>query len=637
LHFAKKMDFQQETTMPFIIKNTFLELEEQRINEGGSSTRRSSSLPRSFTLTPAGSGKGSKPLLLGRSDGSDTASTVDDTPSLSPADGESCSDRGSDQESPRGDRQKKKGDLLREAFAQAEPVSSGSTRDDEDAQSFLSCNDGESSILGDALPSHDEEVGLLPVEPLSLTYIEPATFGFTFEDDEEETSGARTPAMRWAETPSPPGTPDVSFTRRSFQPPVPQASLTWPVCVDMAEKNADVDKAAGITWPPTMLVNAAPAVLPEVTVPDSTPAPLSAAETPQEAPVAAAPNAPAAAVARLPLPQLPRVAAAPATKRLNALDLCLAKPMASRMRIAKLDNLRNTPLPELRPLDEALKQKVSRRQSSALAEAAAAPAAEAEQTPAAPHQCPVVATRTPTPFGTRWADTVDTEEVAVAERNDCIECVECTGGIEPTFRNEVQSTSKAKVALNLCLCLPELEAEQVLPVPQAPKTSLRQVLQSDSKPFTPVATQMEEAGAVVSAARIAIMQSPHVIWAEIQESTTDGPTATIVAEIAPGACGVDTEALNAAALAGAKSALLEAAASSSCVYIMGYLVEPFQEHGVESGVKAGFTAHLGFVPASEESRACWDTYQKGFCPRLATCRWCHPHQTDLVKVVVELI
>jgi hypothetical protein len=84
-----------------------------------------------------------------------------------------------------------------------------------------------------------------------------------------------------------------------------------------------------------------------------------------------------------------------------------------------------------------------------------------------------------------------------------------------------------------------------------------------------------------------------------------------------------------AILALLKSTLLESAASSQSTYIVGYLATPFCAVGDSS-----FRCTIAKVPNG--ANACWDFYQKGFCPRPSSCRWCHPEGSDLMTVWVNL-
>jgi hypothetical protein len=89
-------------------------------------------------------------------------------------------------------------------------------------------------------------------------------------------------------------------------------------------------------------------------------------------------------------------------------------------------------------------------------------------------------------------------------------------------------------------------------------------------------------------------------------------------------------------LAVMKMVLLDAAASSEETYVMGHKNNPFKSMK-KVPRKAGFSCQLGSVSAAQHDSTCWETYHSGFCPRKATCRWCHPLNTDLVNVTVMLM
>merc|ERR1719183_1285170 len=81
----------------------------------------------------------------------------------------------------------------------------------------------------------------------------------------------------------------------------------------------------------------------------------------------------------------------------------------------------------------------------------------------------------------------------------------------------------------------------------------------------------------------------------------------------------------------AKAALLNAATQSESTYILGYGDTPFKDLDPLS-----FSATIGCVPAAHHDSACWEIYEKGFCPRCATCRWKHPSETDMMRVIVMI-
>lgn len=78
-----------------------------------------------------------------------------------------------------------------------------------------------------------------------------------------------------------------------------------------------------------------------------------------------------------------------------------------------------------------------------------------------------------------------------------------------------------------------------------------------------------------------------------------------------------------------KDALLHSAEQSENTYILGYGAQPFNNLDNMS-----FSANIASVP--NDDTACWETYEKGFCPRCATCRWDHPSDIDQVRVIVMI-
>jgi len=134
---------------------------------------------------------------------------------------------------------------------------------------------------------------------------------------------------------------------------------------------------------------------------------------------------------------------------------------------------------------------------------------------------------------------------------------------------------------------------------------------------------MEVSGMLRSAAH-ALSFDPKVKSVHMVEGTM-GSSSAINIELQP-ACGSDI-LMGVSALA--KSTLLDAAAASQNTYIVGYLETPFYAVGENA-----FRATVAKVPDSDS--ACWDFYQKGFCPRPSSCRWCHPSAADLMTVWVNL-
>merc|ERR1712048_1242305 len=80
-----------------------------------------------------------------------------------------------------------------------------------------------------------------------------------------------------------------------------------------------------------------------------------------------------------------------------------------------------------------------------------------------------------------------------------------------------------------------------------------------------------------------------------------------------------------------KEAIVNAVALSHGTYVFGYAAQPFR------GIKDNeFTVTLAHCPACNEEDACWDTFEKGKCPRGASCRWFHPRESDKRKIHVVI-
>jgi len=187
-------------------------------------------------------------------------------------------------------------------------------------------------------------------------------------------------------------------------------------------------------------------------------------------------------------------------------------------------------------------------------------------------------------------------------------------------------------------------AEFQMPAPYEPQvptttpvTPLSTRLNPEARVFEPTPVQQQqqiggglpaEIWAVINSAKLALTASPHVASVKVTEGAL-GQTTTIVTEVHSnmGQYGA-RETLNVV-----KAALLGAAARSQMTYILGWGAVPFQDMPGD----AGFKGMIGSVPMTMQDSICWDTYQKGYCPRRALCRWCHPLETDLapLRVILE--
>jgi len=153
--------------------------------------------------------------------------------------------------------------------------------------------------------------------------------------------------------------------------------------------------------------------------------------------------------------------------------------------------------------------------------------------------------------------------------------------------------------------------------------------QSPPGPFEPYEGEIAD---VMEATKRALLRSPYLASVKVHGGAMGCPT-TVVAGVRSSLMHDSVKAT----LLLAKEAILDAATDSRGTYVLGYVQDgtgygPFQD-GPDM---CSFHATLATVPAANESQACWDTYQKGFCPRRATCRWVHPPRRNLTALTVCL-
>lgn len=83
-----------------------------------------------------------------------------------------------------------------------------------------------------------------------------------------------------------------------------------------------------------------------------------------------------------------------------------------------------------------------------------------------------------------------------------------------------------------------------------------------------------------------------------------------------------------------KKSLLDAALHSKGTYVLGYGTDPFKDEGW--GLTSSFSATLSFLPPCRANSACWDAFEKGFCPRRSQCRWRHPEDGETCRLRLSL-
>lgn len=192
-------------------------------------------------------------------------------------------------------------------------------------------------------------------------------------------------------------------------------------------------------------------------------------------------------------------------------------------------------------------------------------------------------------------------------------------------------------------CLEEVTTQNLWSVPPPPtphaqvRTSLRSVLQSQrlngkaiafQPQMVPEAVEPQEErykshiADALRSAKVAIQESDDVVNVEISEHA--GGWSLI---IQPTGNGEDLQQ-NQILMSLAQEALLDAAASSKCVYVMGYAgPKPFDMRA------QGFQATLGAMRSAKT--ACWHVFKKGFCRHDVDCVKQHPACQVPIHVLVE--
>jgi len=142
--------------------------------------------------------------------------------------------------------------------------------------------------------------------------------------------------------------------------------------------------------------------------------------------------------------------------------------------------------------------------------------------------------------------------------------------------------------------------------------------------FTPNCKAFGDANDVLASVKQLLMFAQGVASVDVQ-SSAEGTLATISIQ-------VDTNvSTKSKVIAASKLVLLEAAANSQTVYIMGYEAEPFKDLS-----ESMFATMLASLPIAWQHSACWETYSQGVCPRGKCCKWQHPGKRELQPVRVTV-
>jgi len=186
----------------------------------------------------------------------------------------------------------------------------------------------------------------------------------------------------------------------------------------------------------------------------------------------------------------------------------------------------------------------------------------------------------------------------------------------------------------ITLCLADMAGKEPLDSSNSNKVKLslddtvnaesRTKLRSQAQPFKSATTPPAEVTAVMKAASEVLSSGSDISEVQVHEGGMGGTT-MIVGKSAS----ADPDARVILALV--KDTLLNLAESSENTYILGYGAQPFNNLDALS-----FSATLACVPLAHEGTTCWDTYEQGRCPRLSTCCWNHPSETDKMRIIIMI-
>jgi len=190
--------------------------------------------------------------------------------------------------------------------------------------------------------------------------------------------------------------------------------------------------------------------------------------------------------------------------------------------------------------------------------------------------------------------------------------------------NDAPPLIDAQVGQQLCQ-MPPLPTTPPRKKPRTRKNKLdsRAAIRKDTAPPAELVAVLADAAQVLDA-------TAGIMDAKVT-STTAGTLATLTIRVLENSA---DEMRSVAAIA--KSVILEAAARSENVYVLGYEATPFMESPSEDGFSGTLAVASNIFPTSF---FCWETYTKASCPNGCSCKLRHPgrHEIQPMRVVIEQI
>lgn len=188
---------------------------------------------------------------------------------------------------------------------------------------------------------------------------------------------------------------------------------------------------------------------------------------------------------------------------------------------------------------------------------------------------------------------------------------------EPQLESPHATTDEAEI-----LCRMSRVTLSLADMVTADAEKVRAKLRAQAQPFKSARTPPSEVMVLIANAVAVLSGDKDIVDVQVHDGGMGGTTMIVAksASKSPDALWI---------LSLVKDALLDSAEQSENTYILGYGAQAFNNLDPLS-----FSCNIGCVPASHQNTACWDTYEKGFCPRCSTCRWDHPAETDTMRVIV---
>jgi len=173
--------------------------------------------------------------------------------------------------------------------------------------------------------------------------------------------------------------------------------------------------------------------------------------------------------------------------------------------------------------------------------------------------------------------------------------------------------------------LPEahLNVPLIASCPQPPMQSRSSKKNKEAKQRQQHRQYMRRIAEVLEAAKASMLECPNVANVDISDSATEFSVI-----VRPTALNDSSVTMKDSLVAEAKEALLKAASTNKCIYVMGYCnSDPFVV------TSQGFQATFGAMENAK--RVCWHIFKKGFCGHGANCSKQHAACEVLVRVIIE--